>query len=94
MLKSLHTHAVSVILNCSYNQGKLPSIWKSANISPILRPISLTQILSKIAEEFILERHLKSAFFEDPIPQTFWRCCPVVYYNGPCFNAAPMATSC
>ena len=55
-------YPVSVILNCSYNQGKLPSIWKSANISPIpketqitninkhLRPISLTPILSKVAE--------------------------------------------
>jgi hypothetical protein len=74
---------VSVILNCSYNKGKLPSIWKSANISPIpketqitninkhLRPISLTPILSKVAEEFILERHLKSAILKILDPKQF-----------------------
>ena len=73
----------SVILNCSYNQGKLPSIWKSANTSPIpkktqitninkhLRPISQTPILSKVAEEFILERHLKSAILKILDPKQF-----------------------
>ena len=76
-------YPVSVILNCSYNKGKLPSIWKSANISPIpketqitninkhLRPISLTPILSKVAEEFILERHLKSAILKILDPKQF-----------------------
>jgi hypothetical protein len=76
-------YPVSVILNCSYNQEKLPSIWKSANISPIpkktqitninkhLRPISLTPILSKVAEEFILERHLKSAILKILDPKQF-----------------------
>ena len=76
-------YPVSVILNCSYNQGKLLSLWKSANISPIpketqitdinkhLRPISLTPILSKVAEEFILERHLKFAILKILDPKQF-----------------------
>jgi hypothetical protein len=58
----IFAYPVSVILNCSYNQGKLRPIRKSANIWPIpketqitninkhLRPISLTPILSKVAE--------------------------------------------
>ena len=37
-------YPVSVILNCSYNQGKLPSIWKSANISPIPKDTQITNI--------------------------------------------------
>ena len=76
-------YPVSVILNCSYNQGKLLSLWKSANILPIpketqitninkhLRPISLTPILSKVAEEFILERHLKFAILKILDPKQF-----------------------
>jgi hypothetical protein len=66
-------YPISLILNCSYKQEKLPSVWKKANISPVpkntqvtdinkhLRPISLTPVVSKLSEEFILERQLKSA---------------------------------
>ena len=55
---------IADILNSSYWEGKLPSSWKSADIVPVpkqkpakdvnkdLRPISLTPILSKVAEEF------------------------------------------
>ena len=66
-------YPISLILNCSYKQEKLPSAWKKANISPVpkntqvtdinkhLRPISLTPVVSKLSEEFIFERQLKSA---------------------------------
>ena len=55
------------ILNCSFSERRLPSSWKTADEVPIpkqkpvkdvnkdLCPISLTPVLSKIAEEFVLE---------------------------------------
>ena len=61
------------ILNSSYREGCLPPCWKTADIVPIpkknppkdmnkdLRPISLTPIMSKIAEEFVVEDHVKPA---------------------------------
>lgn len=64
---------VSDILNSSYREGCLPPIWKSADVVPIpkqnppkdinkdLRPISLTPIMSKIAEEFVVEVYMKPA---------------------------------
>ena len=62
---------VTDILNCSYLEACLPPSWKEADVVPIpkqkpiqdvnkhLRPISLTPILSKVAEEFIVETHVK-----------------------------------
>ena len=62
---------ITTILNCSFREGRLPRVWKLANICPIpkgdqvpdvnkdLRPISLTSTLCKIAEEVILSSHLK-----------------------------------
>ena len=61
------------ILNSSYSEGCLPLSWKMADIVPVpkqkpvtdvnkhLRPISLTPILSKVAEEFIVEEYVKPA---------------------------------
>ena len=55
------------ILNASYQEGRLPYSWKSADTTPLnnqtpvsgvnkhLRPISLTPILSKIAEEYVVQ---------------------------------------
>ena len=52
---------VSIILNSSYEEQKLPSVWKTSNVVPIpkttpvetvnkhLRPIALTPIISKVA---------------------------------------------
>ena len=57
---------VTDILNSSYKEQKLPSIWKHADITPLpkvkqvsdpkkeLRPISLTPALSRIAEDFVV----------------------------------------
>lgn len=61
------------ILNSSYREGHLPSSWKEADIVPLvkqkpvkdvnkhLRPISLTSILSKVAEDFVVESFVKPA---------------------------------
>ena len=62
---------VKEILDCSYRECRVPQSWKEANIIAIpkkkpitdinnhLHPISLTPILSKLAEEFVVEQHLK-----------------------------------
>lgn len=67
------TSPITSVLNASYNEQLLPNSWKMANVSPIpktspvtdvnkdLRPISLTPILSKIAEDFVVDQHLKPA---------------------------------
>ena len=66
---------VSEILN-SYYENKLPSSWKMADVSPIpkqkpvqdiskhLRPISLTPVISKLAEEFVVDRFIKPAILQ------------------------------
>ncbi len=72
----LFAYQVMDILKCSYNSGCLPSSWKEANIAPIpkqklilevnkhLRPISLTPIISKLAEDFVVERYVKPAVMQ------------------------------
>ena len=56
---------VTDILNCSYREGGLPQAWKEADIVAIpksiynhLRPISLTPVLSKLAEDFVVHGYL------------------------------------
>ena len=60
--------AVTDIINCSFAEARLPQSWKHADIVPVpkqvavydvnkhLRPISLTPVLSKVAEEFVVEQ--------------------------------------
>jgi hypothetical protein len=67
---------VSAILNSSYCENPLPSSWKIADLSPIpkqkpvldvskhLRPISLTPVISKLAEEFVVDRFIKPAVLQ------------------------------
>ena len=67
---------ISEILNSSYYENKLPSSWKMADVSPIpkqkpvqdiskhLRPISLTPVISKLAEEFVVDRFIKPAILQ------------------------------
>ena len=61
---------IFMIFTNSLEQGKLPDIWKSANITPIYkkgnksnplnyRPVSLTSILCKMLERFIREEWVK-----------------------------------
>ena len=64
---------VADILNCSFQEARLPSSWKDADIAPVpkekpirdvnkhLRPISLTPVLSKLAEDYVVERYVKAA---------------------------------
>ena len=74
---------VADIINTSYNEGRLPSSWKFANIIPIpkakpvrevnkdLRPISLTPILSKIAEDFVVNLFVKPAVLKKIDPNQY-----------------------
>ena len=60
-------YPISLILNSSYKQEKLPSAWKKANISPVpkntqvtdikkhLRPISLTPLMSNCLKNLFLK---------------------------------------
>ena len=69
----LISQPVSDILNCSYRKCRLPQSWKEANVVPVpkqkpvkdvnkhLRPISLTPVLSKIAEDFVVKEFIKPA---------------------------------
>ena len=68
--------AVSDILNQSYREYRLPQSRKEANVVPVpkqkpvedvnkhLRPISLTPVHSKIAEDFVVEEFIKLAVTE------------------------------
>ena len=61
------------ILNCSFQEARLASSWKDADIAPVpkenpirdvnkhLRPISLTPVLSKLAEDYVVEQYVKPA---------------------------------
>ena len=62
---------VTDILNCSYREGGLPQAWKEADIVAIpksiynhLRPISLTPVLSKLTEDFVVDIYLKPAVMD------------------------------
>ena len=64
---------ITEILNASYRQQRLPSVWKMADVSRVpkkklvldlkkdLRPISLTPCISKVAEGFVVDDYLKPA---------------------------------
>ena len=72
----LLSDTVTDIINCSFGENRLPPSWKSADIVPIpkqkpikdvkkhLRPISLTPLLSKVAEEFVVGEHLRPSILK------------------------------
>ena len=72
----LLTLPVLDILNASFRESRLPPSWKEADIVPIpkqkpvigvnknLRPISLTPVLSKVAEDYVVEDFVKPAVLE------------------------------
>ena len=67
---------ITQILNASYLEQRLPSIWKMADVPPLpkkkpvlelnkdLRPVSLTPCVSKVAEEFVVEDFVKPAVLD------------------------------
>ena len=68
---------VTDIINSSFAERRLPPSWKSADTVPIpkqkpikdvnknLRPISLTPVLSKLAEEFIVSEYLRPSMLKE-----------------------------
>lgn len=70
-------------MNSSFREARLPQSWKEADITPIpkqkpvkdvnkhLRPISLTPVLSKVAEDYVVGRFLKPAVLKKVDPQQF-----------------------
>ena len=79
----LLTEPVTEILNTSYFENCLPLFWKEADVVPVpkqtpikdvnkhLRPISLTPILSKIAEDYVVEEYVKPAVLKKIDPRQF-----------------------
>ena len=75
--------AVTDIINTSYKESRLPSSWRFANIIPIpkakpvrnvnkdLRPNSLTPIVSKIAEDYVVNSFVKPAVLKKLDPNQY-----------------------
>ena len=75
---------IADILNCSYRECTLPPVWKEADVVPIpkqkpiqdinrqLRLISLTSVLSKLAEEFVVMNYMKPAVMEMIDTRQLW----------------------
>ena len=71
------------VSNCSYSEARLPQSWKEADIVPVpkqapaddvnkhLRPISLTPVLSKLNEDFVVDRYFKPAALAKVDPRQF-----------------------
>ena len=68
------------LFTTSYNSGRLPADWRSANISPIYkkgnkkeptnyRPVSLTSVICKVMEsivrDIVMDNFLSCDFFSD-----------------------------
>ena len=67
----IYTSIVAHILNCSFSFGVVPSYWLRAIVTPVpkvskpstfpsdFRPISVTPILSRIAEKIVVRKWLR-----------------------------------
>ena len=74
---------VMCMINCSFLESCLPISWKEADIVPVrkqkpvndvnkdFRPISLTPVLSKVAEKYVVECFLKPALVKKADPHQF-----------------------
>ncbi|XP_068757700.1 uncharacterized protein [Montipora capricornis] len=79
----LLSDTVTDIMNSSFAERRLPP-WKSGNTVPIpkhkpikdvnkhLRPISLTPVLSRVAEEFVVVEHLRPSILKKIGDNQFW----------------------
>ena len=75
--------AITIILNASFRECKVPKVWKMADVPPVpkevnifdfnkdLRPISLTSTLSKIAENIVINYELKPKLLKRMDPMQF-----------------------
>ena len=82
-LSDILAPALTEVLNQSFRESKVPRIWKLADVPPVpkgasiedfnkdLRPISLTSIMSKVAEGFVIDRELKPLMLECMDPDQF-----------------------
>ena len=63
---------IAHIYNCSIQYGVVPSTWRTAIVTPVpkvtcpaslsdYRPISVTPLLSRIAEKFVVRRYIRPA---------------------------------
>ena len=71
------------IINSSFDEHRLPSMWKHADIIPVpkvkpatdvnkhLRPISLTPSISKVAEEFVITKYIAPAIMNTLDPDQY-----------------------
>ena len=74
---------IADILNTSFLECKVPRVWKRANVPPlpkvptisdftkILRPISVTSTLPKVAEGIVIEKELKPTILSSIDPGQF-----------------------
>ena len=74
---------VKEILNSSFRAGCLPQSWKNADVVPLpkqepvedinkhLRPTSLNSVVSKVAQDFIVESIIRPAVLEK-IDKSIW----------------------
>ena len=74
---------IADILNASFSEVSVPRVWKLADVPPLpkapvisdfnkdLRPISLTSTMSKIAENFVIEKALKPVVLSHIDPGQF-----------------------
>ena len=74
---------VCSLINSSFHEEQLPHLWKCANIIPLpktskvndincdLRPISLTPTISKIAEGYVVQNHVKPAVLKHIRPDQY-----------------------
>ena len=77
------TEPICTILNSSFAKQKLPSSWKDADVTPLLkvkpvtaiakhiRPVSLTSAMSKLAEDFVVRSYVGPAILNIIDPNQF-----------------------
>ena len=75
-LSEIIAQPITLIISASYNEQRLPSLWKMANVTPLpktkpiqdlsknLKTISFTPSLSKVTEGFIVANYIKPAIFK------------------------------
>ena len=77
------SYPITSVLNSSFAEQRLPTLWKNADVIPVLRkkpindiknqlrPICLTPSMSKIAEDFVIKFHIGPAVLKVIDPDQF-----------------------